>query len=215
MNKKIIVLVFVVLILAVAGGGFFWWVWEEYQKEKRFEEMTVGELFSVGVLPKGFVAKETAEGFFLENIDLGISFEVPKDWEFIGYMDELVDIKSPDYSHDPDTFVRIRGCLITIEVSYYSLFTSSNIINRIDRIQKGDVQSENEEIMKISGRDVLRNIIENETLLKEGVKEIIEIGIPFVEPKAEIKLFSKIFKFDRQPSCTQEFNEFLDTILIR
>lgn len=213
MSKKIIILIIVILLFTV--GGVFWWVWQEYQKEKRFEKITVGEFFNLGVLPKGFAAREDVDRFFLENIDLRISFEVPNDWEFIGYMDEFIDLKSPDYNYDPDTFVRTGGCLITMEISYYTLFTSNNIIYRIDRIQKGNIQAENEEVIKISGRDVLKNIIKNEAPLKEGVKEIIEIGIPFVESKAEIKFSSKIFDFDRQPSCTKEFNEFLDKILIK
>jgi len=162
LNKKVIFVLVIVLLLGV--GGFFWWQWQEYQADKKFGEMTVGELLNFGVLPKNFFVNETSEAIFLENKDLGINFKVPEDWEFVGYMDNFIDLKSPDYETDPDSFERLKGCLITMEASYYTLFTSSNLINRIDRIRKGSLQFENEEVevIKISGKDVLQSVKKGE-----------------------------------------------------
>jgi len=214
LNKKFIFIFIIVLLLI--GGGFFWWQWQEYQADKKFGEMTVGELLNFGVLPKNFIVNETSEGIFLENKNLGINFKVPKDWEFVGYMDNFVDLKSPDYETDPDSFSQLKGCLIRIEISYYTLFTSSNLINRIDRIQKGNLQfeSENEEveIIKISGKDVLKSVKKGEQSFKEGLKEVIEIGIPFPDAVAEVKFITVIF--EEETKCAQEFDKFLETVSI-
>lgn len=175
--------------------------------------MTGGEFFNLGVLPKGFVVEKTPKYKVLENKDLGISFSVPSDWEVLGYMDKFMDLKSPDYEVDPDTFERLKGCLITVEVSYYTLFTSSNLINRIDQIQREDMQLENEEVIKISGHEALKSIRKEEWLSKEGIKEVIEVGIPFQKAKAEVKFSTKIF--EKETKCIQEFNKFLETVSIK
>jgi hypothetical protein len=206
--KKVVILIVVLLLVA---GGFFWW--QEYQKEKKLEEMTVGELFKFRVLPKGFVVDETSEGIFLENQDIGINFKVPKNWELVGYMEDFIDLKSSDYEADPITFDRLKGCLITMEVSYYTLFTSSNLINRIDRIKKENNQFQDEGLIKISGRDALKSVRKDEWLAETGIKEIIEVGIPFLEPKVEVKFSTKIFKEGSR--CYQEFNQFLETVSIQ
>ena len=210
MAKKVIIPIIIVLLLGV--GGVFWW-WQEYQENKKFGEMTVGELLHFRVLPKGFTIDEIPDYKVLTNKDLGINFSVLADWEVVGYMDNFIDLKSPDYKVDPETFDRIKGCLITVEVSYYTLFTSSNLINRIDQIQKGNIQSENEEVIKISGHDALKTIRKGEWLSKEGIKEIIEVGIPFVDAKAEVKFSTKIF--ENEIKCTQEFDKFLETLSIQ
>ena len=65
LDRKVI-FIFVIALILVAGG-FFWWQWKEHQEDKKFGEMTVGELLNFGVLPKGFVINETSEDIFLEN----------------------------------------------------------------------------------------------------------------------------------------------------
>lgn len=215
LNKKIIS-VFIIFLILIAGGLFFG-QWKEYQKDKEFGEMIAGELLNFGLLPKNFIENETSEGIFLGNEDIGINFKVPKDWEFVGYMNDFIDLKSPDYEYDPNSFDRIKGCLTTIEISYYSLFTSSNLINRIERIREGNLQFENKddeiEIIKISGKDALKSTKRGERFSEEGLKEIIEVGIPFPKTIAEVK-FTTVISED-EPKCIQEFDEFLETISIQ
>lgn len=206
---KIIIPLLVILILAT--GGFFYW--KEYQKNKKLEETTVGEFFSLGILPKGFIINEVSEHKTLENKNLGINFNIPNGWNASGYMDDFIDLKSPDYKIDSITFDRLKGCLITMEVSYYTLFTSSNLINRINQIQKGNTQLGDGEVVEIDGHDALKIVTEKEWLRKEGIKEVVKVGIPFENSKAEVEFSTKIF--ESEINCIEEFNEFLETVSIQ
>lgn len=213
MSKKFrfITLIFVVVILVV--GGFFWWM-NSYNDQK-IGEMSAKDFFDfhLGLLPKGFVANEISGTTILENKDLSINLKVPIEWNFIGYMDDYIDLKSPDYKTDPETLVRLDGCLITTSVSYYSLFSSSNLINRIARIRDGNANSEDGEIIKIGDREALKVISQNEWLSEEGIKEIIEVGVPFLDTIAEVKFSTKIF--ENNLKCIQAFDNFLGNIFIK
>jgi|GEM_PF-5648192 len=212
MSKKIKLfgLIFAIAILVV--GGFFWW---RNYNDRKIGEMLAKEFFNfhLGVLPKGFVVNETLGTKILENKDIGVSFEIPTGWSFIGYMDDYIDLKSPDYKTDPETLVRIDGCLITVNVSYYSLFSSSNFIYRIAEIRDGNANSEPGEIVKIGGKEALKLVNQNEWLSKEGIKETIEVGVPLADYIAEVKFSTKIF--ENNLKCVNELDDFLEKVSIK
>jgi hypothetical protein len=210
-NKKS--LIFIVVFLVVIAMVLFFLVWRNYRENKEFGEKIVGELLGIGILPENFIENKTPEGVFLENEDIGIKIKIPENWEVKGYYsDNLLVLRSPDYEYNPDSLQRISGCSILIEISYYRLFASDNLFYRIEQIKEGKTVSENQrdesEIILISGNDALKTI-RGRGQETEGV---IEVGIPFLKSKAEIKLETAVFKDG--PECIQEFDEFLKTIYI-
>jgi hypothetical protein len=212
-RKKLFIIIFIVVILILVVGGFFYL--GNYYREKKIREDLVKEFFNfnLGILPEGFMANQISGDTILENKNIGISFKVPTGWTFIGYMDHYIDLKSSDYETDPNTLIRLGGCLITINTSYYTLFTSSNLISRIDRLEKGNIRSEDGEVIKVNNISALKIVDQDEWLSKDGIEEIIEVGVPFINTKSEVKFSTKIFK--NQDKCVQEFNKFLETVYIK
>jgi len=212
MSKKIKLFGLFLVIAILIIGGFFWW---RSYSDRKIGEMLAKDFFDfhLGILPKGFVVNETLGIKILENKDMGISFEVPTGWSFIGHMDDYIDLKSSDYKTDPETLVRIDGCLITVNVSYYSLFSSSNLIYRIAEIRDGNANSEPGEIIKIGGKEALKLVNQNEWLSKEGIKETIEVGVPFADAIAEVKFSTKIF--ENNLKCIDEIDNFLAKVSIK
>jgi len=212
-RKKLFIIFFIVVVLILIARGFFYL--GNYYEQKKIGEALVKEFFNfnLGILPEGFEANQISGDTFLENKNIGISFKVPTGWTFIGYMDHYIDLKSSDYKADPNTLIRLEGCLITINTSYYTLFTSSNLISRIDRLEKGNIKSEDGEVVKVNNISALKTIDQDEWLSKDGIEEIIEVGIPFISTKSEVKFSTKIFK--NQDKCVQEFNKFLETVFVK
>jgi hypothetical protein len=211
LNKKVIFIL--IIFLAIIVIALFFLVWRNYRENKEFGEKIAGELLGVGILPENFIENKTPGGVFLENEDMGIKLKVPENWEVKGYYsDNLLVLRSPDYEYDPDSLQRISGCSILIETFYYRLFTSDNLFYRMEQIKEGKTVFENQndenEIILVSGNDALKTTRRR----KQGMKDMIEVGIPFLKSNAEMKFETTVF--GNESECAQEFDEFLKAIYI-
>ena len=211
LNKKVIIIFVVVLIplvVAIIYGN-----WKIYQNEKRIAEMPAKDFLglNVGILPKGFILEETATYKVLKNEDIGINFSVADDWEVLGYLDNYIDLRDPNYKYNEETFSRVKGCVITMEVEYFTI--PGTLHARMEGIHRGNISlAENEAILKISGYDALETIENDEWLLRRGIEKTIKISIPL--SKADIYFSTAVFQEDGT-KCEEEFNEFLETVSIQ
>jgi len=211
LNRKVVFIFGVILIIIV--GAIFFGKWKIYQNEKRIAEMPAGDFFefNLGILPKGFTLEKTSVHKILKSEDIGISFWVANDWEVVGYLDKYIDLKDPNYESDPETFTRIKGCKITVEVKYFTL--PGTLHTRVKGIRAGSIQpNKNEDILEINGYDALKIVESNEWLLRKGIKKTIEIGIPL--SKADVYFSTAVFQEDGV-KCEEEFDKFLETVSIQ
>ncbi len=211
LNKKVI-FIFVIVVLILLAGAIFWGKWRIYQNEKRILEMPAGDFFefNLGILPKGFTLEETSAYKILKSEDIGISFFVANDWEVVGYLDNYIDLKDSNYESDSETFNRIKGCKITVEVKHFTL--PGTLHTRVKGIRAGAIKTgENEDILEINGYDALKITESNEWLLRKGIEKTIEIGIPL--SKADMYFSTAVFQEDGV-KCEEEFDEFLKTVSI-
>ena len=211
LNKKVVIIFIVVLIPLV--GAIIYGNWKIYQDEKRISEMPAGEFFgfNLGILPEGFNLEETAIRKTLKSEDLGISFWVDSNWEILGYLDNYIDLRDPDYEYDTETFTHIKGCQITIEVRRFVL--PGTLHSRVKGVREGVIQlNENEDILEINGQDALKITESDEWLSRKGIEKTIEIRIPL--SKVDMYFSTAVFQEDGV-KCEVEFNKFLETVLIQ
>jgi hypothetical protein len=211
LNKKIIFVFVIVLILFI--GAIIYGNWKIYQNEKRIAEMPAKDFLglNLGILPKGFTLEETLTHKILKSEDIGISFSMTNGWEIFGYMDNYIDLKDPNFESDSETFTRVKGCKITMEVKYFII--PGTLSNRIKGIRAGSIQiNENEDILEIDGHDALKITESDKWLLRRGIKKTIEISIPL--SKADIYFSTAVFQ-ENDGKCEEEFDQFLETVSIK
>lgn len=212
LNKKVVIVFFVVVLILLIGA-IIYGNWKIYQNEKRIAEMPAKDFlgFNLGILPKGFILEETSSHKVLKNEEIGINFSVASDWEVLGYLDNYIDLRDPNYKYNEETSSRIKGCVITMEVEYFTI--PGTLHTRMEGIRGGNISlAKNEDILKISGYDVLKTTESDEWLLRRGIEKNIKISIPL--SKADIYFSTAVFQEDGV-KCEEEFNQFLETISIQ
>jgi len=195
-TKKIIFLIVIVLIL-FAGGGFFWW-WQGREIKGN---------------PEDYVIKETEEGKFVENKKAGLIVKVPEGWEakkieFLGgsivlYTKDIDGKKQNEMVSPPLK----KGCGIEIAVGYKKM-NFNEMEKEIKETHAGlGIKSEEFEVITTNNRQALKNTFES---------IVIGPGIFIYFPsKNEVYEFGTYWAPEEKENCLQEFNKFLETVLIK
>jgi len=200
-SKKVLFLFVLIFVLALLLGGFFWWRGEDNSNQ------LMGKVFDLGTLPNDFFAIDSSDGVILKNNNIGISFSVPKDWKFIGYLDAYIDLKSPEYEYDYKNFKRVSGCLVTVGSSKYDYSETRGLI---EKIKKGSDYPENNYLIKVDGYDALKVLESGDNLSGENIENFINIRLPIGD--FEVRFSTNIYFNDQE--CSQKFNELLATVSI-
>lgn len=197
MKKKILIPIFVILVLAVAGGGFFWW-WQGRE---------------IKGSPQDYIIKETEEGKFVENKRAGLTMKVPEDWiaEKIEVEEGLMIFYSPNIEGrlEGDRIVPPldKGCIIHTSLTYEEMdFVQLKQEARYGLALLGVVSAELEEVT-INDYHALKTTSET-----QKIGHSIGIDIPH---KNKTYSFLLIFVPYDEETCVQEFDKFLETILIK
>jgi len=209
MKKEIIILIIVIFILSLIGGGIFY-LWQgqraqksrETEEEEKVIEEKVVETFG------DIVVKETPEGKIVENEKEGISIEVPDGWE----------IQLPTNNQEPVSFYSpelVQGgegeefaCKITFSVSQEKKDLAGlreEISSNISELFT--VEFHKFEVIKIAKLEALKSILNT---LETGYS--ISVYIPKSD---ELYTFIVYASSDKKDKCSQEFDKFLDTVLIK
>ena len=198
MAKKIILVVVIVLFLVV--GGFFWW----QNRETLIEKWESAEVSS----EEDYMAKETSEGTIVENEKMGLIYKIPKDW--------ILEKGNPSIFYSSDIKLKEKrsdilekGCKVYIDASYIK--TNFNTLERfidenfskLSLVIKIDEKSKTE----VSNYPALRYEYNAENLKMA----YISIDILSKNNLYKILLSNPIQEKGR---CEQEFDKFLETVLI-
>jgi len=197
-NKKIVFLIIIILLLIIAGGVFWWW-------QKR----------AIKGSPADYVIKETAEGKIVENKKAGLTVKVPDGWEVkrVDFIEEgsivmqSLDIEGEDGGNGIVDPPLREGCGIETVVTYKKL--------SLEEIKKG---AEEVHWMLIPTLDEFEKITVNNKEALENKWEskskgpMISIYIPIDN---KVYTFTLTWAQEEKERCTQEFNKFLETVLIK
>lgn len=194
MAKKIVVLIIVILFLV--AGGFFWWQDREIKGTS-----------------EDYIIKETAEGKIVENKKAGLTIKVPEGWEAKkievregSVVIDTLDIEGKKWN-EMVVPPLIKGCGIEISIAYKKM--------NFEEIKKEAKEvhwmlvptSEEFEEVIINNRRALKNIWDSKT---RG--SMMAIYIPIVN---KIYTFTLTWAPDEKERCIQEFDKFLETVLIK
>ena len=200
-NKKAVIF-FIIILLLIAGGVFLW----ENNKKK---EGIIVEFEP----PKNYVIKETSEGRIVENKKTGLVFKIPDTWkiEINEYKEGegIVELFSSDVSFYPNTKLPKNGCGIAISIEYRGLEESERLINFIKEIQTNrDAETnKNKTVIDVSYYSALKSMIFYKPEMGQGFKVEVPIN------NGTIYVFNTFFPFE-EGKCIDEFNKFLETVLI-
>lgn len=191
-KQKLIILI---MILVFIGGGLFYW---------RQNQEIKGS-------PEDYIIKETEEGKIVENKKAGLTVRVPEGWQV-----EKIEIEEGSvifYSPDAEGYRlnRIRaplknGCIAEIAVGYKKM-SFVEIKAEIEELHKSLIMKSDEfEIIKMDGGSALKNTF-----------DCIDLGSSTATyvPRGN-KLYALSISAGPQDveRCSQEFDKFLETILI-
>lgn len=215
MQKKILISIVIVLILG--AGGFFWW--QDYQKNKKLEEMVAPS--------KDYTIVEDSGEKFIVNKKDGLKIKVPTEWEVelgdnmeILESDREVTLYSKDFSYRPP-----EGCSIRIQINrlqktrieryngdfiMYPLEGAEEVKEMINFYkeakpeEKESIQERGTEIILVDQKEALQET----TALKEDIGKYITIKVP---TENKVYIFEGI-RFSEK--CDKEFYKFLETVSI-
>ena len=191
-KQKLIILTIIILVL-IGGGLFYWWQNREIKGS-----------------PEDYVIKETEEGKFVENKKAGLKVKVPEGWEVrkIKFSEGSVVFYTPDVDERwlNELIPLESGCGIDTAVVYKKM-NFETIIKEIKDIHAGlGIKSEEFEMTIIDGQQALKNTFDS-LLLGPG------IAVYFTQ-KNKLYSFCLYWGLDEKEKCVQEFDKFLETVLI-
>jgi hypothetical protein len=197
MKKKIIILI-VLILLFVAGGVFWWWQTREIKGS-----------------PEDFMIRETPKGKIVENKRAGLKMRAPAGWEVerVEVEEGAIAFNSRDLETDRKEGEMLlplkRGCRIQGSILYErTSFADIKIDLRYSFALMG-MKSVSFEETTIHGYPALRSIFDKE---EKGDGVGMSISIPV---NNKVYGFSVLWGSDEKEQCLQEFNKFLETILIK
>ena len=208
MKKKIIILIIVIFVLILGVGGFFYlWQGQMAQKSKESEKKEGATEEKIIETFGDIVVKETSEGKVVENKKEGISMKVPEGWvvQLPTNAQEPVSFYSPDVTQggEGEEFT----CKITFSVSQ----EKKDIASLKEEIgfnisELFTVEFHKFEVIKIAEIEALKSILNT---LETGYS--IAVYIPTSDRLYNFIIYANPEDKDK---CSQEFNKFLDTVLI-
>jgi hypothetical protein len=193
--KRVLVLVVGILALLLLSGGVFLFLNREIKGK-----------------PSDYVIKDTVQGKIIENKRAGFSAQVPDQWEAkrIEVEEGLVSISSQNtetrWKDNKIILPLEKGCIIHTQVLYQKMsFEEIEKEARYTHYMMGQKFEEFEEI-SINKNKALKNIFDTEDS-GQGV------GI-YLPKKDKVYSFYLFWALDDERKCIQEFDKFLETVVI-
>lgn len=202
-NKKIAIFIIVIILLLIAGGVFWWW---EIKKEP------IEEWRSEYSPKEDYVVKEILERKIIKNEKMGLEAMIPEGWEldekWEWFQDGNISLTSSGFRVQPgDLF---KGCLIEIGIADYGKYETLEpkmIKDFIEMCKAAPEQLKKDgyEYLEIDGYEALKTVTTPETKKFVSIKVLVD---------------NKVYKFgvllysEDKEKCSQEFDKFLETVLI-
>lgn len=198
MNKKIVIFFGLILGLAVVMSGFFYW-----QKQN---QKIIGS-------PDDYIVQETEQGRFVENKKAGIRVKIPDAWieKKMDIMEGSMVFYTPNIEsvrpNKKDSPPLKKGCMIEVVVGYEKM-SFDEIREEIEEGHKWlGMKSDKFETIEINKIPALKNIF-----------NCVEIGysvgvyIPFEDKLYQLSVITSPQDIGQ---CSQEFDEFLEGVVIK
>jgi len=162
--------------------------------------------------PSDYVIRDTEQGKIIENKRAGFSAKVPDQWEA-----KRIEIREGSVVLTTSTIEGVinndmvspplsKGCGIEFSVIYKN-FTFDDIKEKVKSIHWGlEIESEEFEEVLINGYPALKNYVDSKTM-----SSAISIYIP---NRNKLYDFDLYWGSDEKEECVQEFNKFLETVVI-
>jgi len=194
MSKKRKLIILTIIILVLGGGLFYWWQNREIK----------GSLAD-------YVIKETGAGVFVENKKAGLTVKVPEGWEVkkINLLEGSMVFYTPDIDgkkqNEMITPPLTKGCEIEIGVIYKKM-NFEDIKKEIEEIHSILMKSDTFELTAINNRPALKNTF-------DSIISGPSVNVCFTQ-KNKLYSFGVFWGPDEKEECIQEFEEFLETVVI-
>ncbi|MFH1657182.1 MAG: hypothetical protein ABH919_01830 [bacterium] len=221
MNKKKIIISALVVLLFIVGAMLYSWQLEEYAKWHKY------------VPTNEFTIKEADGKKIIKHKGTKLTMEIPIDWQ-IEKDEESLFFKSPDfelYSEEENYSFPIfkKGCGVltyiskekkvgVYEMEYDDLQNQINWYLESPEEYKASYSDTTyyDEIIKINGNYAIRNIYSSkeDSLEDESVLSGKYISLKIPKNKY-IYVFETYLFSENKDQCEQDFNKFLETIVIK
>lgn len=188
--------VFIVLIIILGAAGIIWWRQNQERATGRPEDYTVGQ---------------EGGGRIVENKKAGLKMQVPENWlvERMEVEEGSMVFYSPGAEGVRPGRIRPplkKGCVIEVAVGYESM-SLDNLKKAIQEAHEGLViQKDVIETVSLKGEQVLKNIFESTEL---G----LSTNLYFLRQNKFYGVSIAIAK-EEEEKCSQEFDKFLETVVI-
>jgi hypothetical protein len=175
------------------------------------------EEFTAAWSPKeDYKIVETPEGKFVENEKAGLSFKVPEGWKVeiqeLAGGEVLLNLFEQKARHDPEHGFLIEGCGWELGVKDSKTETEllGQKIQDIITYQKHHQEKVSSmiEIIDVGGYETLETIVSDNPKFGKS----ITLEIPF---NGRLYYLETLFVPGGEERCSQEFNNFLKTVLIQ
>jgi hypothetical protein len=195
-KKKIgIILIIIGLVIAISAGVFYWYINREIKGS-----------------PDDYVIRETNNGIIVENKKAGLTVKAPEGWEVKKL--EFLEGSALIYTEDIEGRMEhgivepplTKGCGVETAVVYKKM-TFEEIKEEVKAIHWGlHIKSEEFEEITLNQHPALKNIFDSEIL-----GQVMVIYIPI---KNKLYNFSLNWAPNEKEQCIQEFDRFLETVVI-
>ena len=196
-------LVVFLICLILAGTAIFYY-WEYYETPvEKWDEAEYSK-------PEHYIEKQTDKGILIENKKAGISFMVPSGWrvEKEKYLDYIALFSQ---GAEEESFIVKNGCKIKAEVRNIKVSLASiEQALRIGHKSWGDIDQY--EIIVVGRHRALKNVT--------GITSLAQYYVGIHVPVKNM-LGNKVYSFgvnaniQDQEECTQAFEQFLKTVVIK
>jgi len=195
MPKKQKLIILAIIILVLVGGGLFYWQNREIKGN-----------------PADYVIKETGAGVFMENKKAGLTVRVPDGWEVkkINLLEGSMVFYTPDIDgkkqNEMITPPLTKGCGIETAVVYKKI-SFEEMKKEIEEMHEGlGIKSDKFELITINNRPALKNTF-------DSIISGPSVNVCFTQ-KNKLYSFGVFWGPDEKEECIQEFEEFLETVVI-
>lgn len=202
-RKKVFLGLVALLICLILAGTAIFYYWEYYETPvEKWDEAKYSK-------SEDYIEKQTDKGILIENQKAGISFVVPEGWRV--EKEEGEDHVALFSYLAEGTLMMQRGCKITVEAQYIK----TNLRAIEDLLRKAHKEwgyIDEYEIVSMGKRQALKNTTGIASLEQFGtgvhvpVRGLVKNRLYYLGLSANVR---------DKDDCTQEFEEFLKTVIIK
>jgi len=219
LNKKVLIPIILVVLFLVGAASFF--LWQYYNNQQTQIEDDLKRLAD-------YVVEETLEGKIIKSINGDLEVKMPIGWYFrkelkyfkeknlvnsnyfVGHVEILSPelFKSSEQGIETNIFKSKTGCLIEIGAIEGGKSFEELKEEIKENLQYFKLESEEKfEIIEIDNHNVLKNVFDS-----SSVGHCVAFYIPCENKIHSLALFSSQ---ENKEKCSQEFDKFLETVLVQ